>query len=134
VGIHTDSPFSFLLFDEGRSGLRAGLAATTDFEDLPVGTISVLPAAQSWNSSGGSVTLRHASQGRFEVTFAGLGGSNLRLGVQVTSASLNGDHCKIVDWRTVAGAGVTQNLLVDVACFETDGSAEDQGFRLVVVQ
>lgn len=134
VGIPTNAPFSFLLFEKGRAGLRAGLAATTGLEDTPLGTTSALSAAQSWNSSGAGVTLNHVAQGRFAVRFAGLGGNDVRLGIQVTAASLNGDHCKIVDWRSVAGAGATQDLVVDVACFETDGTPEDQGFRLVVVQ
>jgi hypothetical protein len=134
VGIPAASPFSFLLFENGRTGLRAGLAATTGFEDTPIGTVSTLGAAVSRNSSGLGVSLRHVSTGNFAVTFAGLGGQDVRLGVHVTSASLNGDHCKVAGWQSVLGAGNQQDLVVNVACFETDGTPEDQGFRLMVVQ
>lgn len=134
VGVPVASPFSFLLFEKGRPGLRAGLAATTGFEDKPIGTVSTLGDSASRNSSGLGVTVRHVSTGNFAVTFAGLGGTDVRLGVHVTSASLNGDHCKVAGWQSVLGAGGQQDLVVNVACFETDGTPEDQGFRLMVVQ
>ena len=123
-----DSDFSIALIERGRPGLRAAFAYTAGLEEV-FGTVTV-SASQSYNSSGGAVTQRHLNTGHYEMTFAGLAGGGSPENVQVSSASENGDYCKILGWRVVG-----QDLVVEVQCYESDTlDPEDQDFTIIIFQ
>jgi hypothetical protein len=71
--------------------------------------------AYHYNSTGGAVTVTHASTGRYSVTFAGLGTSGGVAHAQAYGANAN--FCNVVSWNAV---GPDEHL--DVACY-TSGTA-----------
>ena len=123
-----DTPFQVAIVDKGRPSMRWASAYNGAFEDA-TGTI-ILTQAQS--SAGGVITQIKRGTGRYDVVFPGLAGALGSIeGVQVASASENGDFCKLLGWdRSASG-----QLVVQVQCFESDDlSADDQDFTILIIQ
>lgn len=82
------------------------------------------PAANSWNSSGGAITITRSSTGHYVVRFEGLGLTGGA--VQVSANGSRFIDCRLISWGVVSGG---QNITVN--CFDNAGSFWDTSFTVL---
>jgi hypothetical protein len=82
--------------------------------------------AYSWNSAGGANSITRSGTGAYAVTLGGMQAHTPEGGNPIVTAYGSGsEHCKIGGWFA-SGA----NIVVNVRCFNTSGSAADTLFSL----
>lgn len=127
---YSPEPFSWMIFDEGRSGVRVGTAWANN-----PGAASYAPSVLARrNSSGGDIAITRSDAGTYEVQFAGLGRTDpgRREVVMVSTLERDGgEHCKVAEpWST----GVSTDLTVQVRCVNGAGDPADAAFFIVVLE
>jgi hypothetical protein len=71
-----------------------------------------------FDSAGGTITSTLVARGRWTVIMPGLGGTGRFLGgIQVTTATVQPGHCKLINWQTTAA-----QQGIEVRCFTTTGA------------
>ncbi|MEM0961971.1 MAG: T9SS type A sorting domain-containing protein [Bacteroidota bacterium] len=85
------------------------------------------PANRTFSQNGGAVTAERVSQGRYRVTFAGLGGSGTFGGsVQVTPFAQIGGYCTVNGWVTNG-----PDAVVRIHCWDTTGQPFDLEYTVL---
>jgi hypothetical protein len=84
-------------------------------------------AGNSYNSSGGAITVTRLGTGFYQIDFAGLYSATGASNVQVTAATTSG-YCTSAGWGT---EGTGNSAQMWVACFAADGTNADSYFTLL---
>jgi hypothetical protein len=116
AGALVESPF-VVFFGKNPSPYRASNEAGAD---LFYGGFDV-PAAWSWNSSGGANVVAHTSVGHYTATLQGLKLTNAA--VQVTAYGDGPEYCKVAGWNVV---GI--DSVVRIRCNNGSGAPADSQF------
>ena len=131
--VAADSRFVVVLADRGRGGgQRSGFVFIEDSDVIDAGGSLTLPTLIAHNSTTGQVHVRDRGNGRFDVTFDGLGANvGDRFGVQVVDMDENdAGYCSVAGWSVIG-----PNLVVSVTCWhEEDGEPDPDAFYLFVIQ
>jgi len=129
-GSFGNAPFTGLLLEQGRPGMRIGSA----WANQPAAATYTAPVLARRNSSGGAITITRSSTGTYQVVFQGLGradASRREVVLVSTQALFSPGTCRVsAPWS----AAVAADLSVNVRCVDGAGVASDQSFFIVVLE